>query len=102
MKTIPIQKTTVDMETGAVTKTETVQAMVMPVRPGLCQECGSQHDLTAPHNRDSLRYQMLFHGEHGRYPSWADAMAHCPDNVKALWTDALTQHGVDVTGGKNG
>lgn len=99
MKTIPVKTQVVDMKTGAVVEEKTTQAMVLPSAAGTCQECGVKHDLTAPHNRDSLRYQMLFNGEHGRSPTWADAMAHCPDNVKALWTDHLTRHGIDVNGG---
>ena len=46
---------------------------------GTCPECAVKHDPEQPHNRDSLTYQYKFYDQHGRWPTWADAMAHCPD-----------------------
>lgn len=34
-----------------------------------------------------------FYFEHGRWPTWADAMAHCSDEVKAAWEVALREGG---------
>ncbi len=63
---------------------------------GTCEMCGVQHDPTLPHNRDSLMYQYKFYDQHGRFPSWADAMEHCDEEMKRLWTESLEQRGIDV------
>jgi hypothetical protein len=42
------------------------------------------HPVEHPHNKDSLYYQFRFHGVHGRWPTWEDAMAHCSEKVKAV------------------
>ncbi|WP_195985336.1 hypothetical protein [Clostridium sp. D33t1_170424_F3] len=64
--------------------------------PGTCPECAVKHDPEQPHNRDSLCYQYKFYDQHGRWPTWADAMAHCTPEVKAIWREALKEHGVDI------
>lgn len=71
---------------------------MLPVIPneGQCPECGAFHEQEQPHNRDSLRYQYTFYDAHGRWPSWADAMSHCSDDVKAIWRHELERAGVDV------
>ena len=63
---------------------------------GTCPECAVEHDPEQPHNRDSLTYQYKFYDQHGRWPTWADAMAHCPEEVKEVWTQALRERGVKV------
>ena len=63
---------------------------------GTCPECAVKHDPEQPHNRDSLAYQYKFYDQHGRWPTWEDAMAHCTDEVKAYWTQALRERGVEV------
>jgi len=65
---------------------------LMPPRPGACQVCATTHDPAFPHNRDSLYYQTAFKLKHNRYPTWADAMAHCTEEMKAEWTLHLTAH----------
>lgn len=65
----------------------------LPPRPGACQVCAVEHDPAWPHNKDSLYYQMTFHQKHGRFPTWGDAMAHCGEDMKALWKEALTKRG---------
>ena len=70
--------------------------MLLPPRPDVCQECAVDHPPEMPHNKQSLYYQTKFHMEHGRGATWADAMAHCTEEVKATWTDALKLHGVEV------
>ena len=74
------------------------QFMLMPPAPDVCQECAVKHDPMMPHNRDSLYYQYAFYAKNGRWPTWADAMAHCPEEIKGYWTDALTEKGIDVGG----
>lgn len=64
--------------------------------PGTCPMCAVKHDKAMPHNRDSLAYQYKFYDEHGRWPTWADAMEHCPQEVKDYWVAALTARGVKV------
>ena len=74
------------------------QFMLMPPAPDVCQECAVKHDPMMPHNRDSLYYQYAFYAKNGRWPTWADAMAHCPEEIKGYWTDALMEKGIDVGG----
>lgn len=64
--------------------------------PGTCPICAVKHDPVQPHNRDSLAYQYKFYDEHGRWPTWADAMEHCTQEVKDYWVAALAAHGVKV------
>lgn len=63
---------------------------------GTCQMCGTAHAPEMPHNQQSLTYQYKFYDQHGRFPSWADAMAHCADDVKAYWKQQLEARGVRV------
>lgn len=74
--------------------------MIGVTPPGTCPECAVKHDPRMPHNRDSLRYQYKFYDKHGRWPTWADAMEHCPQEIKDAWTQALTEKGVNVSGGQ--
>ena len=66
---------------------------------GTCPICAVAHDKDMPHNRDSLAYQYKFYDENGRWPTWRDAMAHCPDDVKAYWTQDLEARGINIDGG---
>lgn len=70
--------------------------MLLPPRPDVCQECAVDHDPRLPHNQQSLYYQTKFHIEHGRGATWSDAMAHCSDDVRERWIEALKSHGVEV------
>lgn len=70
--------------------------MLMPCKPGVCQECCADHKPTEPHNRDSLFYQVAFHNEHGRYPTWKDAMAHCDEETQEAWRWALEKRGIKL------
>jgi len=75
---------------------------MMLLRPAAdrCQICAAKHEDHLPHNAQSLYYQMSFQMQHGRGPDWNDAMAHCSDEMRALWRNALIEKGVDVDGGK--
>lgn len=64
--------------------------------PGTCPECAVTHDPDQPHNQQSLAYQYKFYDEHGRWPTWADAMVHCPDHIKQFWIEELAKCGVVV------
>jgi hypothetical protein len=67
---------------------------LMPAKPGKCQVCAVEHDPAQPHNKRSLFYQYAFFNEYGRWPTWADAMEHCDDEVKRVWKEALEKMGV--------
>lgn len=70
--------------------------MLLPPRPEVCQQCAVLHDERDPHNQQSLYWQYWFHSQHGRWPTWADAMAHCTPEVKKAWIAGLAEHGVKV------
>jgi len=66
------------------------------VPPGVCPMCAGTHEPHEPHDQQSLAYQYKFYDLHGRWPTWADAMAHCPDGLKASWAEALKSLGISV------
>lgn len=67
---------------------------------GTCTECAVKHDPEQPHNAQSLAFQYKFYNQHGRWPDWRDAMAHCTDEVKEHWRRELSALGVDVDAGQ--
>ena len=69
---------------------------MLPTKPGVCPECAVDHPPEHPHNQQSLTYQYDFYGKNGRWPTWADAMAHCATEMRQFWTDELRKHGVEV------
>lgn len=66
--------------------------------PGSCPECATAHEPYMPHNRDSLYYQYQYYDKHGKWPTWADAMAHCSQRIKELWIEELMVCGIDIGG----
>ncbi len=56
--------------------------LLLPPRPGVCQECAVDHKPEEPHNKDSMYYQMKFKMKNDRWPTWEDAMAHCSQDIK--------------------
>ena len=77
-----------------VTKPATM--MLLPPRSDVCQICATDHEPHLPHNAQSLYYQMAFKIEHGREATWKDALAHCSDEMKDLWIEALAEKGIVV------
>ena len=69
--------------------------IVLPAETG-CPDCGVDHQGHVPHNATSVQYQYRFYAEHHRWPSWRDAMAHCDDETRELWTQALVAKGIDI------
>lgn len=67
---------------------------LMPAAPGTCPLCAALHGPTEAHNAQSLFYQMRFYGAYGRWPTWADAVAHCAAKVRELWRQQLEQRGL--------
>ena len=68
---------------------------LLPCKEGVCQECATEHEECEPHNL-CLYYSYHFYGQHGRFPTWVDAMAHCSDDVKAATIEVLKEHGIAV------
>jgi hypothetical protein len=88
VRQIPADVTSVDLTTGK----ETPQGgswKVMPPSADKCQICAAKHAPHQPHNAQSIYYQMTFQGMLGRAPTWADAVAHCSDQMKLLWEKEL-------------
>lgn len=69
-------------------------ATILPPPKDGCQECGAKHESGAPHNRDSMFYQMAFRQKHGRWPTWADAIAHCSEEIRADIKEFLEAEGL--------
>jgi hypothetical protein len=67
---------------------------MLPPPPDCCQECAVKHDPLQPHNKDSMYYQYHFANKEGRWPTWADAMAHCQPHVRAVWKAELEKRGM--------
>jgi hypothetical protein len=56
---------------------------LLPPAPGRCQVCAAIHGPGEPHNPESLYWQMAFHRQHGRWPTWEDAVAHLDPELQA-------------------
>jgi hypothetical protein len=63
---------------------------------GQCAECAVVHEPEMPHNQKSLFWQYSFREKHGRWPTWADALAHCAPEMREQWVTTLAEHGVIV------
>ena len=70
-----------------------------PLR-GTCPKCGARHDPALPHDRDSIYYQLRFHRKYGREPTWADAAAHCAEDVRRACVEKARAAGApeEITG----
>ncbi len=67
----------------------TMSMTLLPPSWDVCQLCAVEHTSDQPHDCDALYYQMRFQMEHGRPPTWSDALAHCSDRAKDMWRTAL-------------
>lgn len=63
--------------------------MLLPPAPGTCPECAVKHEDDQAHNKQSLYYQYKFRGDHGRWPTWRDAIAHCSSELREFWEAEL-------------
>lgn len=68
-----------------------IKFKVLPPNPNVCQQCGRDHEPNQPHDNMRLQYQYWFHQEHGRFPTWKDAVAHCDEEIKEAWEWALKE-----------
>ena len=71
-------------------------ADIYPIAGRACQECGTDHPPEQPHNPQQLRYHYTFYRRHDRWPTWWDALEHCPPEVRQTWIDLLARAGVTV------
>lgn len=99
MKKFPVKTETVDLQTGKSTESIS-EFKILPPPPTACQVCGRNpaHPPELPHDGHSMYYQYSFYGEHGRWPTWNDAMEHCTDDMKRKWIVHLREFGVEVEG----
>lgn len=67
--------------------------MLLPPPKDTCPICATKHGPKWPHNAQSLHYQYRFYGVRGRWPTWADAIAHCSAEMKVAWKEALQKEG---------
>lgn len=68
-----------------------MNATLLPPAKGSCPACGHDHPPEQPHNVESMYYQYRFYGLRQRWPTWADAVAHCSDHVREHWQTELTR-----------
>ena len=69
------------------------EGTLLPPPPGTCHMCAVAHSPGAPHNQQGLHWNYWFYRQHGRWPTWADAMAHCSDEVKKATIEVLKEAG---------
>jgi hypothetical protein len=68
-------------------------AFMLPPPSDCCQECAKKHDPDQAHNQQSIFYQYNFSNKHGRWPTWKDAVAHCPPEIQEAWKAELLKVG---------
>lgn len=72
-----------------------MEGTILPPPRGVCQLCGRDHDPAQPHDQQNIGYQYRFYQANGgRWPTWADAMAHCAPEVQQDWMTKLRELGV--------
>ncbi len=90
MSTLKVPMQVVDADSGLIVESRTAEFRVMPPEdPEACRSCGRRHDADQPHDALSLHYQYGFRAEHGRWPTWKDAVAHCAEPVRVAWEAEL-------------
>jgi len=90
MRLVPAPTQTVNMATGETTESIT-NFQLLPPAATACQTCAKNpaHPPDQPHDALSLYYHYAFYAEHKRWPTWKDAVAHCPEATKMAWENAL-------------
>ncbi len=64
--------------------------------PGKCQQCAVDHTPEQAHNASSLHYQYWFRKQYDRWPTWKDAIEHCPPKIKEFWEKQLKSRGINL------
>lgn len=67
--------------------------MLLPPPKGTCPICAVKHAPELPHNGESIYYACRFYGIRGRWPTWADAVAHCTPEMRSHWETELRRIG---------
>lgn len=94
MPSIEVPTDIVDLETRQVFERRMTAMQVMPPDdPLACPTCGRRHDPGQPHDATRLHYQYRFYAEHGRWPTWKDAIAHCDAPTRQAWEEELRRLG---------
>ena len=68
--------------------------MLLPCAKNVCPACAVDHPPEHPHNMQSLYYQYWFLQRFGRWPTWADAIAHCSEEGNVATRVLLNAVGV--------
>lgn len=95
--TMPVSMQTIDMATGTVQKTEDVSWGIIPPAADKCQVCAVAHEPHLFHDCRSLFYQYAFYGRQRRWPTWADATAHCEPLIVDALKDTLASNNINWT-----
>ncbi len=61
-----------------------------------CPLCGTPHRPEHPHNPRTLTFQRNASDKLGRAPTWADASAHCPGEVKEAFQLGVAAFGFQL------
>lgn len=68
--------------------------LLLPPPAGTCPVCAVKHEPQLPHNATSMYYLYRFYGLRGRWPTWADAIAHCDERTQRDWKFVLRDRGL--------
>lgn len=66
---------------------------LLPAPADCCQDCGRKHEKEQPHDATALFYKYSFYADHGRWPTWKDAVAHCTPELQLRWKEELVKIG---------
>ena len=70
--------------------------MLLPPSPDKCQQCAIKHLPEHAHDANSLFYQYWFKKHYDRWPTWKDAVKHCPPEIKKFGKRNLKQRVVPI------
>lgn len=88
------QKTVIKFIADNDIKPESGGLMLMPPPDDKCFFCAVEHEPEQPHDATSFYYQFYFNGKFKRAVTWSDAIAHCSEELKVAWKEALIEKGV--------
>lgn len=69
---------------------------LLPPAPDVCQVCAVGHAPEEPHNPQSLFWQTARTMEGKPAAGWEEALAHCSQEMRESWINALGLKGVEV------
>lgn len=62
---------------------------------GTCEQCAVDHEPFMFHDQQSLHWQYWFYAQHGRWPTWRDAAAHCAPGIVDALIEVLDRNEID-------